>query len=187
MSGVNDETEVKARVEDVRAFEDALTKAGATIDFSGEMTDHRFDRKGRLADRDEMLRLRIYRPRNGAVRGELCWKGAVESKGRYRHRPEIEFSVGDPWNALALLDRLGYAESVRVERMVTVYRLGGATLRLERYPEMDVLVEVEGDPDSIEHAIAATGLPREEFLPESLPQFVTRYEKRTGRQARLAT
>jgi len=52
---------------------------------------------------------------------------------------------------------------------------------------MDLLVEVEGDPSSIEHAIAATGLPREEFLPESLPQFVSRYEKRTGRQARLAT
>jgi hypothetical protein len=71
--------------------------------------------------------------------------------------------------------------------MVTVFRLGGATLRVERYPEMDILVEVEGDPASIEQAIAATGLPREEFLPESLPQFVSRYEKRTGRQARLAT
>ena len=187
MSGVNDETEVKARVENVKAFEEALAKAGATIEFSGEMTDHRFDRKGRLAEKDEMLRLRVYRPQGGATRGELCWKGPVESKGEYRHRPEIEFAVEDPWNALALLDRLGYSESMRVERMITVYRLGGATLRIERYPEMDVLVEVEGDPPSIEAAIAATGLPREVFVPESLPQFVSRYEKRTGRQARLAT
>jgi adenylate cyclase class IV len=187
VSGVNDEIEVKARVPDPRAFEATLLRAGATVEFSGEMTDHRFDRKGRLAEKDEMLRLRVYRPQGGQTRGELCWKGPVESKGEYRHRPEIEFGVGDPWNALALLDRLGFSESLRIERMVTVFRLGGATLRVERYPEMDILVEVEGDPASIEQAIAATGLPREEFLPESLPQFVSRYEKRTGRQARLAT
>ena len=187
MSGVHDEIEVKARVPDLKAFEAALAQAGATVEFSGEMTDHRFDRKGRLADKDEMLRLRIYRPQQGETRGELCWKGPVETQGEYRHRPEIEFGVGDPWNALALMDRLGYAESLRIERMVTVYRLGGATLRVERYPEMDVLVEVEGPPESIEKAIAATGLPRDEFLPESLPQFVDRYEERTGRRARLAT
>ncbi|HEY6783582.1 MAG TPA: hypothetical protein VI159_01450, partial [Gemmatimonadales bacterium] len=104
-----------------------------------------------------------------------------------RHRPEIELGVSDPWTALTLLDRLGYTESMRIERMITVYRLGQATLRVERYPEMDILVEVEGSPEAIEKAIAATGLARGEFLPESLPQFVSRYEKRTGRQARLAT
>lgn len=187
MSGVNDETEVKARVPDVHAFEAALGNAGATVEFSGEMTDHRFDRKGRLTDNDEMLRLRIYRPRNGETRGELCWKGPVETKGEYRHREEVEIGVADPWNALLLLDRLGFAECLRIERMVTVFRLGRATLRVERYPEMDVLVEVEGDPEAIEKAIAATGIARDEFLPESLPQFVSRYEKRTGRPARLAT
>jgi predicted adenylyl cyclase CyaB len=187
VSGVNDETEVKARVPDLKAFEAALAEAGASIEFSGEMTDHRFDRKGRLADKDEMLRLRVYRPQNGSTRGELCWKGPVEAKGEYRHRPEIEFAVGDPWNALALLDRLGFSEALRIERMITVYRLGAATLRIERYPEMDVLVEVEGDPEAIEKAIAVTGVPRDEFVPESLPEFVSRYEKRTGRRARLAT
>ena len=187
MSGVNDEIEVKARVPDLKAFEAALGRAGATVEFAGEMTDHRFDRKEKLAEKDEMLRLRIYRPQNGEARGELCWKGPVETKGEYRHRPEIELGVLDPWNALTLLDRLGYSESMRIERMITVYRLGHATLRVERYPEMDILVEVEGDPEAIEKAIAATGLAREEFLPESLPQFVGRYEKRTGRQARLAT
>lgn len=187
MSGVNDETEVKARVPDLKAFEASLTKAGATVEFLGEMTDHRFDRKAKLADKDEMLRLRIYRPQNGETRGELCWKGPVEAEGEYRHRQEIEFEVSDPWNALALLDRLGFTESLRIERIVTVYRLGSATLRVERYPEMDILVEVEGDPESIEKAVAVTGLPREEFLPESLPEFVSRYEKRTGRPARLAT
>ena len=88
---------------------------------------------------------------------------------------------------LLVARRLGFAETERIERLVTVYRLGDATLRLERYPEMDILVEVEGEPEGIERAIGATGLPREAFLPESLPYFVSRYEERTGRPARLAT
>jgi len=59
-------------------------------------------------------------------------------------------------------------------------------LRLEWYPAMDVLLEVEGEPAAIEQAIGATGLAREAFLPESLPYFVERYEARTGRAALLA-
>jgi hypothetical protein len=67
-----------------------------------------------------------------------------------------------------------------------MYRLGGAVLRLEWYPEMDVLLEVEGAPGAIERAIAATGLDRERFVAESLPYFVAQYEARTGRAAVLA-
>src|SRR2546426_5915111 len=49
----------------------------------------------------------------------------------------------------------------------TLFRsLGQAVLRLEWYPAMDVLLEVEGEPSEIEHAIAATGLARDRFLPE---------------------
>jgi hypothetical protein len=73
-----------------------------------------------------------------------------------------------------------------VDRAVEQYRLGDATLRIEWYPAMDVLVEVEGTPEAIERAIAATGLPRDAFLPESLPYFTTAYEKRTGRVARVS-
>jgi hypothetical protein len=51
---------------------------------------------------------------------------------------------------------------------------------------MDVLVEIEGEPDAIENAVRATGLSRDRFLPEPLPHFVAAYEKRTGRSARLA-
>jgi hypothetical protein len=69
---------------------------------------------------------------------------------------------------------------------VEVYRLGRATLRLEWYPAMDVLLEVEGEPSEIERAVAATGLPRDGFLAESLPHFVAAYEARTGRPAVLA-
>jgi hypothetical protein len=74
-----------------------------------------------------------------------------------------------------------------IEREVEVYRLGDATARLETYPRMDVLLEVEGEPAAIEHAIAASGIPRSEFTAESLAEFVRRFEVKSGRPAVLAS
>jgi hypothetical protein len=73
-----------------------------------------------------------------------------------------------------------------VDRYVEVYDLAGAAVRLEWYPRMDVLAEVEGSPAAIEGAIAATGLPRSAFTADSLSAFVRRFEKRTGRRAAVA-
>ena len=62
----------------------------------------------------------------------------------------------------------------------------GATVRVERYPRMDALVEVEGTPEAIEAAIAVTGLAREGFTAGRLPDFVRRYEMRTGQRAAVS-
>src|SRR2546426_12407653 len=131
-------------------------------------------------------RLRIFQAADGAAAfGMLGWKGPHSRRGAYRHRAEAETRVTDPRAAVAILERAGFEVTLRIDRTVEVYRLGEAVLRLEWYPAMDVLMEVEGEPAAIEGAIPATGLPREGFLPESLPDFVRRYEARTGRSARL--
>jgi len=181
-----DELEVKARVEDPDSVRRALERAGARLEFRGAMLDRRFDRDGELAARDEVLRLRIFQAADGAAAfGMLGWKGPHSRRGAYRHRAEAETRVTDPRAAVAILERAGFEVTLRIDRTVEVYRLGEAVLRLEWYPAMDVLMEVEGEPAAIEGAIPATGLPREGFLPESLPDFVRRYEARTGRSARL--
>lgn len=186
MTGPHDELEVKARVDDPEGLARLVQAAGARLEFRGAMTDRRFDRDGTLAARDEVVRLRAYAPDAGPEYGMLGWKGPSSTRGAYRHRPELELRVDDVGAARELLTRLGFAETLRIDRRVAVYRLGGATLRLEWYPEMDVLVEIEGDPDAIERAVAATGLERERFIPSSLPHFVAAYERRTGRRARIA-
>jgi len=186
-AGGGDELEVKARVDDPEALRVALARAGATLTFEGAMLDRRFDREGQLDARDEVVRLRIYRPRAGAAWGVLTWKGPVTTRGAYRHREEIEVRVDATEQFPALLMRLGLEVTVRIERQIEQWELDGAMLRLERYPEMDMLLEVEGEPAAIERAAIATGLPRAAFLPESLPYFVAAYERRTGRPVRLAT
>ncbi|ADO70172.1 uncharacterized protein STAUR_2368 [Stigmatella aurantiaca DW4/3-1] len=60
------------------------------------------------------------------------------------------------------------------------FTYGDATLRFEQFPRMDMLVEVEGPPETIEHAIRATGIPRECFTADRLATFIHRFEARTG-------
>lgn len=187
MKVVRDELELKARVEDPDAVRSALLAAGAQLIYRGAMLDRRFDRKGRLAARDDVVRLRVFHPADHSGEwGVLGWKGPVGRRGGYRHREEWESRVDDPKAVLVVLRRLGYAIVVRIDRAVEQYEIGDATVRLEWYPAMDVLVEVEGRPDAIERAIAATGMPRDSFLPESLPYFTAAYEERTGRVARTS-
>ena len=182
-----DELEVKARVDDPDRLRAALVRAGATLDFCGDMIDRRFDRSRTLAERDEVLRLREFRPADGtSPYGVLGWKGPPSQRGGYRHRAEAEARVATPDSMVTILEQLGFAVALRIDRRVEVYRLGQAVLRLEWYPAMDVLLEVEGEPSEIERAIVATGLARDRFLPESLPYFVAQYEARTGRAALLA-
>lgn len=187
MTVVRDELELKARVDDPDAVRRALLAAGAELMYRGAMMDRRFDRKGRLERRDEVIRLRVYHPADKSREwGVLGWKGPVGRQAEYRHREEWESRVDDPKAVLVILRHMGYKISVRVDRAIEQYRLGDATLRLEWYPAMDVLVEVEGTPEAIEQAVVATGMPRDAFVPESLPYFTAAYEQRTGRPARVS-
>ena len=181
-----DELEVKARVVDPDAVRAALARAGGTLEFRGDMIDRRFDQGRSLVERDEVLRLREFVPGDGTPPyGVLGWKGPPSQRGVYRHRAEAEARVAAPAAVVTILERLGFTVALRIDSRVEVYRLGLAVLRLEWYPAMDVLLEVEGEPADIERAIAATGLERDQFLPESLPYFVAQYEARTGRAALL--
>jgi adenylate cyclase class IV len=179
------ELELKAVVPDAERLRRRLREAGAEPRFSGRMTDVRYDRGGELTLRDEVLRVRtIHRP-DGAVESVIAWKGPTQrSADGYKLREEIELPVvGDPGR---LLQALGYRPVHVIEREVEIWRLGDATARLERYPRMDVLVEVEGEPAAIERVVAVSGIPRSEFTAESLTEFIRRFEERTGVPAELA-
>ncbi len=182
------EYELKAVVSNPGALRERLRAAGAVPRFMGRMTDLRYDRAGELITRDEVLRVRTFHHPDGDE-AILAWKGpTMRSPEGYKLREEIELPVSRPdADPGRLLAALGYQPVHAVEREVEVYRLGDATARLEIYPRMDVLLEVEGEPAAIEHAIAASGIPRSEFTAESLAEFVRRFEERSGQAAVLAT
>ena len=84
-----------------------------------------------------------------------------------------------------MLERLGYVVIREIDREIEQYEVLGAVCRVERYPRMDVLLEVEGTPEAIEAAIAAAGMTRADFSSERLPEFILRYEARTGQRAAI--
>lgn len=182
------ETEVKAVVPDPDALRRRLLDAGARVGTTGRMSDIRVDRAGELAGRDEVLRVRILPGTDGTPTSELTWKGPVRvSPEGFKEREEQTLRVpaaGD--EILTFLARLGYAPVLRIDRHVEYLDLAGVSMRLERYPRMDVLMEVEGDAARLEDAIAVTGLPRDQFSAAALDDFVARWERRTGEPAVLS-
>lgn len=180
------ELELKAVVPDPAALRIALAAAGARMTFRGLLADQRLDRDGTLAARDEVLRVRRANGEDGAPREELAWKGPTGEREGYKARRELACATSGPVSAVAILEALGYRVVHRIDRHVEVYAVGGAVARIEWYPDLDTLVEVEGEPAGIERVIAATGLPRNAFSIEPLVAFAARFTQRTGRAAVLA-
>lgn len=205
------EVELKALVPDLDAARASVVRAGGALVYAGRLEDRRYDTPDRrLAARDHVLRLRVYRGLGGAsgapveravlIEGDgggapgdgahahrvmLDWKGPTQYDAGYKVREELSTGASDPEALALLLDRLGYVVTREIDREIEQYALHGATVRFERYPRMDVLVEVEGLPDGIEAAIVGIGLPREGFTAERLPAFVARFQARTGERAAL--
>jgi adenylate cyclase class 2 len=179
------EVEVKAVVDDWESLRRRLVDAGATLMFSGRLEDRRYDRADRsLHARDELLRVRVLRRSDGA-RAELAWKGPTAFENGYKIREEIQTAAADPDALIGIVERLGFVLVKEIDRFVEQFQLGGATIRLERYPRMDDLVEVEGTPDAIERIVKKLGIPRSAFTSDRLPAFVKRFERRTGESAAL--
>jgi adenylate cyclase class IV len=179
------EVELKSVVADPDAVVAALRAAGATLTLDGRLGDARYDTAaGALTARDEVLRLRLFDGAPGP-RASLEWKGPTREEDGYKVRDEVGTAVEDGAAAVRLLHGLGYVVVREIDRRIMQFACRGAAVRVERYPRMDALVEVEGEPAAIEAAITATGLPRAGFTAERLRDFVRRFEARSGHRAAL--
>ena len=170
------ELELKGVVPDPVATRRALLAAGARAGFRGLLHDRRYDRDGTFTARDEVVRVRTHVLETGERDGILGWKGRTErSPEGYKRREERELEVGEG-DAEGFLQALGLGPVHAIDRYIEMYALGNGHARLEWYPRMDVLIEVEGTPEAIEQIIRATGLPRHSFTDEPLTAFTARYD-----------
>jgi adenylate cyclase class IV len=180
------EVELKSVVPDPERMVAALRAAGAVPELEGRLSDARYDTPDRtLLARDHVLRLRAFAG-TPASRASLDWKGPTTVADGYKVREELSSSAGDASVLAQVLERLGYVVIREIDRHISQFVCFGATVRVERYPRMDALVEVEGEPRAIEAAIAGTQLPRSGFTAERLQDFVARFESRTGQRAALS-
>ena len=181
------EVELKAVVPDVDALRARLLAAGATRTFVGALEDRRYDTPAReLYARDEVLRVRLYRPRGEPPYAVEDRKGPTEFVGGYKVREEHSVAIADVASHVSRLTSLGYEVSREIDRDIEMFALGDATVRIEHYPRLDVLVEIEGPPEAIEDAIAKSGLARSSFTTDRLVDFAARFEANTGVRAALS-
>ena len=180
------EVELKAVVDDLAERKRKIEAAGAALSFEGTISDRRYDFASReLTGRDEVLRTRRYQDR-ASTRIYLDWKGPTEMRDGYKMREELTTPVEHSDSFEKILERLGLELTWEIDRQISQYELAGAVIRFETYPRMDVLVEVEGEPNAIEAAIEALGLPRGMFTSERLADFVNAFEHRTGVRAAIS-
>jgi adenylate cyclase class IV len=180
------ELELKGVVENIEHVVARLEALGARPEFIGQLEDRRLDDAiGSYRARDEMLRVRVYRERGAVAAASIDWKGPARTVNGYKAREEVSAPVVDPAAILEVLGRAGWRTTVAIDRQVWQYRLDGVMVRLERYPRMDDLAEVEGEPEAMERVIERLGLPREHFGGDSVFTFARRFEARTGLRAVL--
>ncbi len=180
------ERELKAVVADPRAIKARLAAADALVQFHGHMNDRRLDRAGELGGRDEVLRIREYRGADGSVRHQVAWKGPTTVEAGYKLREEHEFMAAEAQGLINVMAALGYRQVHAIDRSVDCYGVAEAVVRLEWYPRMDVLMEVEGTAEAIERAVAVLGVDLGTHRADALAAFVGRFEARTGQRAALS-
>jgi len=179
------EVELKGVVADPAALRERLLAAGAREVYRGLLLDARYDLPSReLLDKDHVLRLRVYEDAAGR-RAVLDWKGPTSYDTGYKVREEISTPCGDGLAMAEVLARMGYVVIREIDREIEQFEVQGTTCRVERYPRMDVLLEIEGEPEAIEAVITLVGMTRADFTSERLPEFIVRYEARTGERAAI--
>ena len=179
------EVELKSVVDDVDRCRAAVERAGAKLVFAGRLEDRRWDTPDRaMLAKDHVLRVRVYR---GAGRPGRSSSGRADAPGRHLQAPRGARHVGlRPGVSLrdAGPTRLrGQHRDRPGDRAVRPRRHDGPIRALSTHGRSR---RGRGGAEQIERAIAVLGLAREGFTTDRLPDFVRRYEERTGGRAAIS-
>lgn len=176
------EIELKAVVDDLALRRRLVEEGGGQLEKEGYLQDRRWDTEAEsIRGRDHVLRIRVFNGHPGNE-ASLEWKGPTRAADGYKLREEIGTAIADAAALSEMMERLGLQVTRTIDREIVQFKLDGATVRFESYPRMDILVEVEGSPAQIERAVAVIGLPRDAYSADSLPDFMARFEQRTGKR-----
>jgi predicted adenylyl cyclase CyaB len=171
------EIEVKVLDIDRASVECRLTEIGAERRSDQSLIALFLDFPDReLAAAGSLLRLR-----KEGDRSILTFKRRVGEEGA-KVREETEVTVGDFEACRKVLKALGLEETMHVEKQRTTYRLGTATIALDRHvgelsfiPEF---MEVEaGSLEDVRAVSAQLGFTPDQLKPWGLPQVIEHYRR----------
>lgn len=207
------ETEIKLKINDVRAFHRALKKIGARVTVQGTGRVHEenviFDTpQGGLAKHGQLLRIRTENPeaRNKATLSKAKPRIVVTfkrppaelpvgqsepaSRGRYKVREEIEAEVTDAGALTKIFEGLGMAGWFRYEKYRTTFQLPvsnawakGLLIELDETP-IGTYVELEGPPQAIDRVAQELGYSKQDYVLKNYLVLYVEECRRKGEQPR---
>jgi adenylate cyclase, class 2 len=167
------EIEVKLRLDDV----EPLATAGVRLELE---TARHFEDNWLLDTADRQLYGRgvVLRVRStsgpAGTRGLLTLKEQAPADApasQFKVRLETETTLGEPEQALAILERLGYRKVFRYQKFRTIYRAllagGGHLLVMFDETPLGNFVELEGEEQAISEVVASLGIGPDDYILQS--------------------
>jgi len=206
------ETEIKLKIEDVKALQRLLKKLGAQPVSNGSGRVHEenviFDTpQGGLAKHGQLLRIRTETPEGVHSRKSkpkprvvLTFKRPVTRPagsdaehpdfGSHKVREEIEMEVTDGETLTTIFEGLGMSGWFRYEKFRTTFRLPatkgwarGLLIELDETP-IGTFVELEGPAPAIDRAAAELGYSKRDYV---LKNYLTLYVEECRRRGEQPT
>jgi adenylate cyclase class 2 len=178
----HNEIEIKFRVDDVRALNRRLRKAGFRLvtPRTHEMNTL-YDLPGKpLRKRGELLRLRKYGP------DWLLTHKAKGKVGRHKTRVETETKVADGAKMEAILQALGFAPTFRYEKFRAEWSDSKGHVVVDETP-IGNFGEVEGPSRWIDRTAQALQISLSDYMTETYSELFFEWKKRTGSAANEMT
>lgn len=177
------ETECKIPVDDFAAIEAKLREWHAEPHGEFLQDDVFFDWPDRrLLRADQGLRVRSVRPvgRETPPAHVLTYKGA-RRPAQLKQREEIELVIDDPQAMAIVLQRLGLALMLEVQKRRRRYRLHDCWVELDTVPLLGRFIEVEGPShDAIIHVVSGLGLDLSRGLTDSYASLLMTEARKRG-------
>ncbi|HEY6945254.1 MAG TPA: class IV adenylate cyclase [Candidatus Acidoferrum sp.] len=205
-NGVARETEIKLKIEDVKALRRLLKKLGARPAVAGRGRVHEqnviFDTpQGGLAKHGQLLRIRTETPEGWGnsrkskpkPRVVLTFKRPVTRPAAPEHMPdgshkvreEIEMEVTDAVTLTTIFEGLGMSGWFRYEKYRTTFRLPpskawarGLLIELDQTP-IGTFVDLEGPSGAIDRAAMELGFSKRDYV---LKNYLTLYVEECRRR-----
>lgn len=171
------EIEAKIQVDSHEPVREALKTGGATYVHSAVETDRFFDRAdASLRASAVALRLRHVRfAESIAPRTVLTVKGPA-GPSRVKTREEVELAVPDVALATRMLELLGFAQTMTIEKSRETWRYGSCVVALDEVPPLGRFVEIEGpDERTVLEVQRSLGLGDREHVPSAYATMIAKH------------
>jgi len=176
------ETEIKFRVESLRALARRLRAAGFRLETPRtHELNTLYDLPGaQLRRRKELLRIRQY-----GKKCTIAHKSGTKI-GRHSSRRELEAEVSDGKKMDAILRALGYAPSFRYEKFRAEWTDGKGHVVVDETP-VGNFCEIEGPPRWIDSTAKKLGVSRDQYIMKNYATLFNDWKRATKSRAEEMT